>query len=135
MNILPKDRLVFGTTYAHLSNNMAPYRLSHIRRGLPLRITHEYNSLIVPSTTEKRLLPLQGNLLTSPCPKVGALRRNWVTLEKGMRMPVHSEKKGKKFVVVDDKGKQYGSHATKEAAVKQVTAVNIAEGDVAGVIP
>jgi hypothetical protein len=50
-------------------------------------------------------------------------------------MPVHSEKKGKKFVVVDDQGKQYGSHPTKEAAVKQVTAINISAGHVPGVKP
>jgi hypothetical protein len=50
-------------------------------------------------------------------------------------MPVHSAKKGKKFVVVDDKGKEYGSHATKEAAVKQVQAINISEGHVPGIKP
>jgi hypothetical protein len=42
-------------------------------------------------------------------------------------MAVHSEKKGKKYVVVDDQGKQYGSHGTKADAVKQTQAINISE--------
>lgn len=50
-------------------------------------------------------------------------------------MPVHSKKVGKKWAVVDDKGKKFGTHATKTEAVKQVTAVNIATGHVPGVKP
>ena len=50
-------------------------------------------------------------------------------------MPVHSEKKGKQYVVVDDAGKVYGSHPTQAKATAQVRAVNIAEGYAPGVTP
>ena len=50
-------------------------------------------------------------------------------------MPVHSEKHGKKWTVVDDKGKSYGTHNSKASAVKQVQAINISEGLAPGVKP
>ena len=50
-------------------------------------------------------------------------------------MPVHSKKTSKGYKVVDTKGKTYGTHKTKKAAVRQVIAVNIAGGYVPGLKP
>jgi hypothetical protein len=50
-------------------------------------------------------------------------------------MPVHTQKRGKKWQVVDDAGKVYGSHADKKKANDQVTAINIKEGYVPGLKP
>lgn len=50
-------------------------------------------------------------------------------------MPVRTQKKGNKYVVVDDKGKVFGTHASKKQANDQTTAVNIATGYVPGVKP
>lgn len=40
-------------------------------------------------------------------------------------MPVKVQKAGKKFIVVDSKGKRYGIHNTKKKAVKHVQAFNL----------
>ena len=40
-------------------------------------------------------------------------------------MPVKTVKQGNKFVVRDDKGKTFGTHATKEKAQAQASAINI----------
>jgi hypothetical protein len=50
-------------------------------------------------------------------------------------MPYHTERKGKKYQTVSDTGKVLGTHATKEKAQKQATAVNISEGFVPGLKP
>ena len=50
-------------------------------------------------------------------------------------MPVHSKRTSKGYKVVDNKGKTYGTHKTKKAAVRQVVAVNIAAGHVRGLKP
>lgn len=50
-------------------------------------------------------------------------------------MPVHTKKAGKKYQVVDDKGKVHGTHDSKADAVKHVTAFNIATGYVPNVKP
>lgn len=50
-------------------------------------------------------------------------------------MPVHTAKRGKSYVVVDDKGKVHGRHGSKKKAVAQVTSMNISMGHVPGVKP
>ena len=50
-------------------------------------------------------------------------------------MPVRTVKRGDTFKVVDEKGKEHGSHKTKDKAQKQATAINISQGHVPGVTP
>jgi len=42
-------------------------------------------------------------------------------------MPVRTAKRGNKFAVVDDKGKSFGTHATRKGANAQATAINLTQ--------
>lgn len=50
-------------------------------------------------------------------------------------MPVHTQRHGDRWQVVDDKGKVHAEHSSREKAKDQVTAMNISMGHVSGVKP
>ena len=42
-------------------------------------------------------------------------------------MPVRTVKQGRKFAVVDDAGKSFGTHETRKGANAQATAINLSQ--------